>query len=201
MLRNCIKCNALFDSKNCPDCNRRRAAQYYTSNKERHHKYSAAWCALNPAKKNGYAAAYRARNRPKQKEYSAAYRVDNRAKEKERVAVWCAKNTAKVAAKQATWRSNNHEKCLIYGHNRRSRLKASGRLSQGLAAKLYALQKGKCVCCNKPLGKDYHLDHIAPLTLGGKNIDSNMQLLRSTCNLEKHAKPPEQFMRQRGFLL
>ena len=63
------------------------------------------------------------------------------------------------------------------------------------------LQKGLCPCCRKPLGNDYHMDHIIPLALGGSNGDNNIQLLRSECNLEKQAKHPVDFMQSRGFLL
>jgi len=40
-----------------------------------------------------------------------------------------------------------------------------------------------------------------PLALGGANADDNIQLLRSTCNQQKHAKHPVDFMQQKGFLL
>lgn len=76
-----------------------------------------------------------------------------------------------------------------------------GVLSQGLAAKLFDLQGGKCACCGKSLAQGYHLDHIMPLALGGMNIDGNMQLLTPLCNMQKSKKHPEDFMRSRGFLI
>lgn len=60
---------------------------------------------------------------------------------------------------------------------------------------------GKCPCCKQPLGDEFHLDHVIPLALGGPNTDDNMQLLRKTCNLQKSAKHPVQYMQERGFLL
>jgi len=76
-----------------------------------------------------------------------------------------------------------------------------GYLSIGIIKKLFALQKGKCACCGIPLGDDYHLDHIMPISLGGKNNDWNVQLLRKLCNLQKQNKHPVEFMQSRGFLL
>lgn len=171
MLRNCKKCNTLFDGRGCVACKNARNAANYTQNKD-----------IINAKH----AAYRNNHKGQIKEYAAA---------------WYAKNHDAINVKGAIYRSNNLDKRRVYANNYRAMKKSSGRLSQGLAAKLYELQKGKCVCCSKRLSKDYHLDHIVPLALGGKNIDSNIQLLRSTCNLVKGATPPEQFMRQRGFLL
>jgi 5-methylcytosine-specific restriction endonuclease McrA len=45
------------------------------------------------------------------------------------------------------------------------------------------------------------MDHIVPLYLGGLNVDSNIQLLRAKCNLQKNKKHPVDFMRSKGFLL
>lgn len=70
-----------------------------------------------------------------------------------------------------------------------------------MAKKLYELQRGKCACCCKPLGNNYHLDHRVPLARGGRNEDCNMQLLRAKCNMQKSAKDPIEFMQERGFLL
>lgn len=111
-------------------------------------------------------------------------------------------NRDRYLALAAEWRTANKESRRIYGHNRRARQRDSGgRLSVLLSERLFKLQRGKCACCGKPLGDDYHLDHIMPIALGGTNTDNNMQLLRSECNLRKHAKHPVDFMRQRGFLL
>jgi 5-methylcytosine-specific restriction endonuclease McrA len=90
----------------------------------------------------------------------------------------------------------------LCAHNRRARLALTGgKLSKGLSAKLFKLQRGLCPCCQQPLGEDFHLDHIMPLALGGMNIDSNIQLLRKRCNHQKSAKHPIEFMQLRGFLL
>lgn len=70
-----------------------------------------------------------------------------------------------------------------------------------IAERLFKLQRGKCACCKQPLGDDYHMDHIMPLSLGGSNTDDNIQLLRAKCNQQKSAKHPVDFMQQRGFLI
>ena len=70
---------------------------------------------------------------------------------------------------------------------------AVGKLSQGIEQKLFEAQRGLCVCCNKPLGDNYHLDHIMPLALGGTNTDDNVQLLLARCNLQKGAKHPDEW--------
>jgi 5-methylcytosine-specific restriction endonuclease McrA len=59
------------------------------------------------------------------------------------------------------------------------------------------MQNGLCACCSNPLNGLYHLDHIVPLSLGGKNSDDNVQLLLPKCNLQKYNAPPEEFFKRR----
>ena len=142
-------------------------------------------------------------NKDQENEASAKWRADNLVVAKACQANWRAKNQEKANAMAAAWQKANPEACRIHHHNRRAREReAIGNLSAGLADKLFRLQRGKCACgCSQPLGADFHRDHIMPLALGGSNTDDNIQLLRSTCNLQKKAKHPVDFMQQRGFLL
>lgn len=45
-----------------------------------------------------------------------------------------------------------------------------------------------CEYCHDSLGLDYHLEHLVPLSKGGKNCLSNLGISCATCNLEKLAK-------------
>ena len=149
--------------------------------------YKATWSAANRDKLNAKSAAWKAANPEKVKASKAGYQLANR---------------EKVNAQINAWRKANPEAMRIICQNYRSRKRANGgTLSKGLAENLFKLQKGKCPCCHQPLGNDYHLDHIVPMALGGSNTDDNIQLLRATCNHQKHAKHPIDFMQQRGFLL
>lgn len=117
-------------------------------------------------------------------------------------AAYYAANVGKIKAATAAYATATLEARRIRQSNRRARKRANGGvLSRGLPAKLFALQKGKCACCKKSLGENYHLDHIMPLALGGANTDDNMQLLTATCNMSKQASHPIDFMQRRGFLL
>lgn len=145
---------------------------------------------------------WRNRNPHKQAEW---YR-ENSEKARRTSVKWKGANPVLHRRKVDEWQKANKEKVREIGrrayHARRARkLATEGKLSVGLKDRLFGLQRGKCACCGLPLGNDYHLDHIMPLALGGTNTDDNIQLLRAACNMQKRAKHPVDFMRQRGFLL
>lgn len=164
--------------------------------------WSLAWRAANPEKQKARDAAYRAANSEKVKASAAVRSAVNAVKLRQTTAAWYAANTEKSKQAIAAWNRSNPEATRIHKQNRRARKMATGgKLSQGLALKLFALQKGMCPCCKQPLGVSYHLDHIQPLALGGENADENMQLLRATCNMHKHTKHPIDYMQSKGYLL
>lgn len=199
--------------KKCTKCGETKpAAEFYKQAGTRdkldpwckacHIEYRAKWNSANNTKLRSHNAAYRAANSAERKAYNAAYRSANSEKIRVANAAYRAANVSRKCESDAKYRAANPEKRRINDQNRNARKRESGgKLSHGLAAKLFKLQRGKCPCCGKPLGNDFHLDHRMPIALGGMNIDDNIQLLHSKCNLQKGIKHPAEFMRQRGFLL
>ena len=125
------------------------------------------------------------------------WKLKNPDKVKEAKAAWYRKHKEEIAEKDrlAGWSRVN-------GVNRRARVRnCGGRIPVGYDKVLFILQKGKCPCCRKELGDDYHIDHIIPLALGGDNSKGNFQLLRKQCNQKKYAKHPVDYMQSKGFLL
>jgi 5-methylcytosine-specific restriction endonuclease McrA len=149
-----------------------------------------------------YAAKYRLENAEKIKKAMDKWRLENLEQQRAYKQNYYLENKEIVTARIDVWRGKNPDHHRVWDENRRARkLAVGGKLTLGLSLKLFELQKGKCACCKNPLGKNYHMDHIIPLALGGLNEDGNIQLLRAQCNKQKAAKHPVDFMRQRGFLL
>lgn len=153
---------------------------------------------------------FRAKNLEQQKLYDYKLRTTNpkeyRKKRNEQVARRRDANPEEFRKKDRDlylkYHAESPERYRLRSQNRRAKKRENGgELSKGIIDKLYNLQLGKCPCCNLPLGDDYHMDHIMPVFLGGSNEDWNIQLLRSTCNLQKHTKHPIDFMQSKGFLL
>jgi hypothetical protein len=186
----------------CKQCRNLKNSEYRKNNPE---KVRDSWVSYK--EKNTELVKQRLKdwmvaNKEKARARSSEWYAANKEKVKAKASLWQKQNKEKVKAMSAAYYAKNPEKFKSASHTRRARkIKAGGKLSKDLPVKLFKLQRGKCACCKKPLGKNYHMDHIIPLALGGANTDDNIQLLRATCNLQKHTKHPIDFMQQRGFLL
>ena len=108
----------------------------------------------------------------------------------------------KSKKQRKNWYQNNKEKYIVYGRNRRAKNKgADGKHSVKEINNIKNLQKGKCAYCATKLSSKYHVDHIHPLSKGGSNWPSNLQILCPTCNLQKFTKDPLDYAREIGLLL
>jgi hypothetical protein len=211
--RFCSKCQtetARNANGRCKPCKKAYSAAYTDPNPEKRKATQAAYRAANPEKRKASKAAYQAANPApygeKRKATQAAYYAANPEKRKATQAAYYAAtretNRENRKASNAAYYAANPGYRRIAFQNYEAKKRANGgTLSKGLPEKLFKLQQGKCPCCKEPLGEKYHLDHIMPIHLGGPNIDSNMQLLRKICNLQKSAQHPIDFMQGRGFLL
>jgi hypothetical protein len=220
----CKKCGSVvrYKNKDCKHCADKRNAAWRSSNLEKKAALDSEYNKANKDRCNAKGAAWYEKNKEKCLLRGAELRKSNTERYKLISAKWRANNHQKSKNAQTRfriinpnykspcavsnpnywkeYRLSNLENYRIYSQNRRKKT-GSGKLSKGLAAKLFILQRGKCACCKKPLGNDYHLDHIIPIALGGENEDWNIQLLRARCNNLKRAKHPIDFMQERGFLL
>lgn len=183
----CVKCGSTerYSRGQCAACSRAKAAQWKRDNRDRQLAALAKWRADNPDRVAANMAAWRAANVERMIAYSASYRREN---------------LEAVLRRLAEWRQRNPLHWKVHQQNRRARISGE-KLSRGLGDRLMIVQKGRCACCGADIRKTYHLDHIRPLARGGRNVDSNIQLLCPTCNQSKHAKDPIDFMRSRGLLL
>jgi 5-methylcytosine-specific restriction endonuclease McrA len=219
--RNCKKCGVSFAGRYCKECQKARSrdaralalkdkppkekAPKKIESPEAQKARFSRWYAKNKAEFNANRAKKRIENPPKyrpKKKYTYMSTPESRELAKLKARAFRAANPEIGKRASANWYSKNKKYHSLLVQNREAKKRANGGgLSKGLQSKLFALQKGKCACCGQPLGDDYHMDHIMPIALGGSNVDSNIQLLRRRCNLQKSAKHPVDFMQERGFLL
>ncbi len=159
-----------------------KEAAYYAANKEERAAYRAAHKAQIAAKD----AAYRASHKDKRATWNATYSATHRGDR---------------SVYNATYHKANPEKSRAADNRRRARKQgAEGSYTEGDIKAQYTRQKGKCFWCGKRVGKDYHVDHVVPLSRGGSNWPENLVISCATCNLQKRDKMPHEWA-QGGRLL
>lgn len=174
-------------NSNNPDKKKASNAKYYTSHIGKIQECQKEYYQKNKERQLESRAAWRLSNKDKMKAYSASHYEKNTEKMKARANAWNALHPEVVAAKSRNYRA---KKKAAYGTHTVADIK-----------QLFSLQGGKCPCCKKSIKGGYDVDHIIPLSHGGGNDKSNLQLLCVFCNRSKGAKNSITFMQQRGFLL
>lgn len=164
--------------------------KYYEANKEKRLARAKEWVKNNPDKVKSCRDKYTELH----KERLTKSRLEWREKNQERDMQSRIRYLSSEKGLDAILRKTNL---------RRARKNLSdGKLSKGIVKKLMLSQRNLCVACKCCLIKNKpHIDHIVALSKGGLNIDNNVQLLCSTCNIKKRAKHPIDFMQEHGYLL
>ena len=59
---------------------------------------------------------------------------------------------------------------------------------------MHSDQDGLCDYCERQLNGSYDVDHIVPLSRGGRNDWTNLAVVCEWCNNSKNAKTAEEFI-------
>lgn len=122
----------------------------------------------------------------------------NKEHERRRNMAWSNANREYHRALNREWAKKNPVAARTLITRRRALIAgAQGSHSKDDVAALMVEQRGCCAACRCDLGKSgYHVDHMMPLSKGGANDKSNLQLLCPTCNRRKGAKLPDDWKRE-----
>lgn len=174
--------------------------EYYRNNKERLLGAGKEYHFKNKEKRNEYSKQYRQGNKEKISELNRKWYLENKTRHYELQKKY--RNTERGRTTSRIYREENPEVIRAAHHKRRALAKkAEGCFTAEDIKRIKAQQNNKCACCKCRLNKNHQIDHIYPLSKGGSNWPSNLQLLCKSCNSKKRAKLPDQWASENNLLV
>ncbi|NLB11943.1 hypothetical protein GX830_01010 [Candidatus Dojkabacteria bacterium] len=170
-----------------------------------------------------YMRGYRERNREYYKEYQREYKEKNKERlkahreenkekikkyregKKEYFKKYQKENREELNSYRNRWRKENPFKIRAYEYKRKMRANgmplSKGRITKTMEVRIATKlqeQDFKCLYCGVNIEKDFTLDHIIPLSRGGSNDISNIDLVCRSCNSSKSTKTKEEYLEVLG---
>ncbi len=201
--KTCKKCNI---EKEITEFHKEKRGKYGVRSKCKKcaAEYKAQYCQANIERIAEYKKLYKQANIERIAEYMKQWREDN----KERIQQYYEENKEHILEQTKQYFQTPEGKAVAKAgrQNRRALVRnAQGSHTGKQVLELFDKQKGICVYCKTKLYKSgnngFHADHIMPLSKGGSNNVSNIQLLCPRCNLSKHNKLPEEYAQRFGMLI
>lgn len=199
--------------KTCKTCQQDKVLGEFYKNKLAKDK-KASSCKVCSKR---YSAQYRLKNPEQVKKRVSKWKSTHKKEINQCKADWAKKNPDKIKSNRDNFNQANPEKKAIYNRRTyekhkdiiKERVKLwrikypEKRRQQSL--KYTAIKKGAtvgnvdiptliatwdrlCGICTEPVADQYHVDHIMPLSKGGKHCQDNLQLTHPTCNIRKGNK-------------
>lgn len=153
----------------CKECSRAYHKEWSSKNAEHIALKWKEWVAQNPEKR---------------KEASARYRKNNRAKVILATKKSMAKNPAKYLEIRKKWEQENVEKIQNKNYLRRARIVGAG-VFEVSAKEIQKMRSKPCFYCGET---SQHIDHVIPISRGGRHSIGNLVPACLSCNLSKSNK-------------
>jgi 5-methylcytosine-specific restriction endonuclease McrA len=142
---------------------------------------------------------YYEKNKDRIKERSRTYRTKNIEAVRQTETAY---NNSNRDARREFWRRyarNNPEKRRVIHAARSARKRANGGyIGPANIIQMNKHQRGRCFYCGDSFGDkpgNRHVEHKTPVCRGGSSDPSNIVLACKSCNLRKHTKTAEEFLR------
>jgi len=193
----------------CKECHCAQKRRYRQENLEKVKERNAKYRANNHEKEVERWKRYREENADSIRLKKRQYWIDNLDANHERQRRYREQNAELVRAQKRLYRKANIEDARerdrryrkshkvqrrIWESARRARKRsAPGSYTVADIERQYQAQKGKCYYCGMKVGKQYHIDHVVPLSRGGSNSPENVVIACPDCNFGKNNKLPHEW--------
>ena len=176
----------------CKECDRWRRKAWAHANPERKAANGKAWREANPEKAKANNKAWRESNPEKARAASKAWKQANPEKAKANDKAWREANPEKAKANNKAWCESNPEKVAANGKRRRAR-KLNAGVFAITAKELKTLLAQPCYLCHIAPSTD--IEHIQPLSRGGRHSIGNILGACGLCNSKKGTKLLSEYRR------
>lgn len=161
--------------------------EYQQSNHPKMVEAAYRWRDANPEKFQSSQEEWKEKNRDKLIGYSRSYRLADPEKYRQNCRNWRAANREKSRQAASQWTKNNPIRNAIKTARRKARIyESEGTYTEAEWLELCARYDNRCLCCKEQ--KPLTVDHVVPVTRGGRNDVSNLQPLCQECNSRKGQK-------------
>ncbi len=168
---------------------------YRKANLDKFCGYSWLWAQNNPEKKKAINKTYREVTPDKEKARHKAYRKANKESIKVQRKVYRERHKEEIRIYDTIWREANPDKTRNRDRKRQA-LKYKVPFEPINDKRIFIRDGWVCQICHKRVNKKLKypnpmcasLDHIIPLSEGGHDLYSNVQLAHLRCNLSKGAR-------------
>ncbi len=170
--------------KRCSKCGKTKSLASFS--KDRQSKDGLrSYCRLCSAT---YYADWYSKHAEAQRAYTANYRKTHRNWKRVANAKWAKANPEKMRIAITRWRRAHPDKEQDR-HVRRLARKKGAAVEAVSRQVVYERDGGLChICGQKARPKNWHLDHIVPLSKGGEHSYQNVAVSHPGCNLHKGSK-------------
>lgn len=167
--------------------------QRYWKDPEKYKNKTALWRERNLDRVKEYAIKYHSENIEKEKQRYRKYDIENREKRNE----YARKRRPMILEYQRNWARENPDKTRAKRYRRQSRLNnETNSVSEGdIRIRIFMFGE-QCAYCG---GKYKHIDHLIPVSRGGRNIFGNIVPACDKCNCSKGIKEWHTWYRSRKF--
>jgi hypothetical protein len=195
----------LVSNYRCVVCSKEDGERHRKNDPERYRRMQYGWAERNPEKVKSAKRKHYGKKGDTYRAYARHYSNANPEKVSAANKAWYAKNAERrrenSRIKMAQWVKENLDRHRANQRaNRARRKKAEGKHSAEDIRRIRASQGDCCVYCHIKLNGRGHIDHRQPLSRGGTNWPSNIQITCAKCNIAKRDHDPIDFARSLGKL-